>query len=127
MSYLGKPRWLLLALALVGCDGQQYVSPDTVELSITDDSNLELVNRCHYIPVLLGSQVKARYRIEDERRVTITITRDEIALEYDSGESELVAPQELEDLGSGESLELQNTPSTYTARLTPHCTPDDFE
>lgn len=127
MSYLRKTLPLLLPLVLFGCDGQQYVSPDTVELSITNDSNLELVNRCHYIPVLLGSQVKARYRIEDERRVTITITRDEIQLEYDSGESELVTPQELEELESGESLALQNTPSTYIALLTPNCTPDDFE
>ncbi|HKY37737.1 MAG TPA: hypothetical protein VJN18_17465 [Polyangiaceae bacterium] len=120
-------RWLL-PLALFGCDGQQYVSPDTVELSITNnDSNLELVKRCHFIPVLLGSQIKARYRIEDERRVTVTITRDEIELDYDSGESELVTPQELENLASGEALELQSTPADYTARLTPNCTPDDFE
>jgi len=127
MSCLRKALLLLLPLVLFGCDGQQYVSPDTVELSITNADNLELVNHCHYIPVLLGSQVKARYRIEDERRVTITITRDEIQLEYDSGESELVTPQELEELPSGDSHELQNTPSEYSARLTPHCTPDDFD
>jgi hypothetical protein len=127
MSYSRQAWSLLLPLVLLGCDGQQYVSPETVELSITNTDNLELVKRCHYIPVLLGSQVKARYRIEDERRVTITITRDEIALDYDSGESELVTPQELEELESGGSRVLENTPADYTARLTPNCTPDDFE
>jgi hypothetical protein len=111
---------LLVPFTLLACDGQQYVSPDTVRLSVSDEDR-ELVSRCHFIPVLLGSQVKARYRVDEALRVTVTITRDEIEVSYDSGESELVATAELEDVPSGASLTLQNTPPGYSASLTPHC------
>ena len=122
MSYLRLP--FLLLVAMLGCDGQQYVSPDTVELSITNDSTgVERVKRCNFIPVLLGSEVKARYEVEEEQRVTFTITRDAIELLYDSGESELVSPVALEELESGQSWPLQSTPAGYTAQLTPNCTP----
>ena len=58
---------LVISGALLGCDEQQYVSPDTVALIVTDDStSMQRVNRCLYIPVLLGGQVVFRYEVDAE-------------------------------------------------------------
>ena len=60
-----RQRLLLLSLALTGCDGRQYVSPDTVGLVITnDETGVTRVDRCNYIPVLLGSRIQWRYTID---------------------------------------------------------------
>ncbi|HVY26065.1 MAG TPA: hypothetical protein VHB79_05910 [Polyangiaceae bacterium] len=85
---------LLLALSAspLGCLDQQYVSPDTVSLSITNkDTGIELVNRCNYIPILLGSEVKARYVVEDDIKATITINREKVIVSYE-GSDELPEP-----------------------------------
>lgn len=85
---------LLLALATsqLGCLDQQYVSPDTVSLSITNkDTGIELVNRCNYIPILLGSEVKARYGVEDDLKATIAINREKVIVTYE-GSAELPQP-----------------------------------
>ena len=64
-----------IAWLMPACEDRQYVSPDTVSLSITnDDTGVERVNRCNFIPVLLGSEVKARYQVEGDLKATLTIT-----------------------------------------------------
>ena len=58
---------LLGLLCLVACDGQQYVSPDTLALSITKDSTgSERVNVCNYVPVLLGDRVDVTYVVDGD-------------------------------------------------------------
>lgn len=110
-------------LWLLGCDGQQYVSPDTVHLVITKDgSPTELVNRCSYVPVLLGSMVKARYEIEDDLKATLTITHDRVTVGFDgAADTFKVSAAELAD----GSLFAPDPPSGYTVELSPGCTPDD--
>lgn len=76
-----------LVVAATGCQDQQYVSPDTVLLSITNKArDVELVNRCHYIPILLGGEVKARYAVEDDIKATITINREKVIVSYEGSD-----------------------------------------
>jgi hypothetical protein len=111
------------ALLLSACDGQQYVSPDTVQLLITKDgSTLQLVNRCNYVPVLLGSVVKVRYVIEDDLKATLTLTRDAATVSYDDGaEPFKVSASELAD---GDQIDPQPPPG-YAVTLSLGCTPQD--
>lgn len=77
---------LLLGGALLGCQDQQYVSPDTVRLSITDTRAtpmLERVNRCNYIPVLLGDMVKTRYVVNADLKAVIAITRENVTVSFE--------------------------------------------
>lgn len=115
--------------ALLGCDGQQYVNPDTVRLVIVNDSTgVTRVNRCNYIPVLLGSQVKARYTVEDDLKVTITITREEVELSFQDPSRDhdpFVVPAETFEEGDL-TLQAEAPPDGYTVTLSSvACTPDD--
>ena len=114
------PRSFALAMLLAcACDGQQYVSPETVALVITnDDTNVQRVNRCHYVPVLLGSQVKARYRVEDGLHATITVTRDGPSVVFDDDGRDL-GPLDEDD----PRLDYQG--QSFTISLRPDCTPPD--
>ena len=79
---------LVISGALLGCDEQQYVSPDTVALIVTEDStNLQRVNRCLYIPVLLGGQVVFRYEVDAELKALVIITRDEATVSFEPEEA----------------------------------------
>jgi hypothetical protein len=119
----------LLAFFPLACDGQQYVSPDTVELVIVNDSTgVTRVNRCNYIPVLLGSQVKARYTVESDLKATITITREEVGVTFQDPSRDhepFVVPSETFEEGDV-TLQAEAPPDGYTVTLssTP-CTPDD--
>lgn len=109
---------LTLVLACA-CDGQQYVSPDTLALVITNDSTgVQRVNRCHYVPVLLGSQVKARYLVEDGLHATITITRDTTSVVFDDAGLDLGPLDEAEP-------RLDYRGQSFFIALRPGCTPDD--
>lgn len=122
------PSLGLLAIVLLGCNEQQYVSPDTVGLVIRNDSTDEVrVSRCNYIPVLLGSQVKARYRVEDDLKATITITREEVEVTFeDPGRDHepFLVPAETFEEGDL-TLQADNPPDGYTVTLSTPCTPDD--
>jgi hypothetical protein len=118
-------RRTFAALALVcacACDGQQYVSPDTLALVITnvtkEDAHVTRVNRCHYVPVLLGSQVKARYSVEEGLHATITITRDTRSVVFDDDGTDL-GPLDEED----PNLEYRGRRFSVVFRS--DCTPDD--
>ena len=125
MSHLNPPSVSALfgALLLFACDGQQYVSPDTVHLVISKDgSSQELVDRCNYVPVLLGSTVKARYEVEDELRATLTITHDAVTVGFDgAADTFKVSAAELAD----GTQSAPDPPAGYTVELSPGCTPDD--
>ena len=69
---------------LLGCDGEQYVSPATLGLVVTDDAtDRQRVNRCHYVPVLLGSQLKFRYEIDGDLSATFTVTRSSARVDFE--------------------------------------------
>ena len=114
---------LLGALSLLACDGQQYVSPDTVQLVITkDSSSLRLVDRCNYVPVLLGSTVKARYAVEDDLKATLTIKPDAVTVDFDgAADTFKVSAAELAD----GTQTAPDPPAGYTVELIPGCTPDE--
>lgn len=126
MPYL-KWSLALLACALPGCSGRQYVDPDTVALIVTSDATgAERVNRCHFIPVLLGGQVRARYVVQDELKVTITITRDEVSLHFEEpGESFDPFVEPAETFGGGDVLIETGQVRGYQVELSSPCTPND--
>lgn len=79
----------IYALTAFGCQGQQYVSPDTVQLSVSDasvDPPIERVSHCHYIPVLLGDQIQGRYRVTGELDAVMLLTRERVTISFE-GES----------------------------------------
>jgi hypothetical protein len=120
---------LALGLVLLGCDGQQYVSPDTVALVITNDATgVTRVNRCNYVPVLLGGQVKFRYVVERDIKATITITRAavDVTFEGDAGEASPfhVATKEID---TDSTHYADSPPDGYTVALQGGCAPDDDE
>jgi hypothetical protein len=112
-----------LALLALGCEDQQYVSPTTVSLSITNlDTGEERVNRCNYVPVLLGSEVKARYAVEDDLKAVISLTRETVTVSFEGG-SQLPDPwvvdsSEFEDKNS---LEAETPPENYQVVLSSPC------
>jgi hypothetical protein len=129
MSYQHLPRLALLlgALPLFGCQGQQYVNPETVALIVKNDSTgMERVNRCNYVPVLLGSQVKVRYVVEGDLKATISVTRDNISVTFE-GSSDTLAPFEItpKHLMEQKSATDDMPPAGYSVDLASGCTPED--
>jgi hypothetical protein len=119
---------LLLAVsgAVVGCDEQQYVSPDTVALIVTDDAtNTQRVNRCLYIPVLLGGRVVFRYEVDAEVKALLVITRDEVTVSFEPEEAAEPFSVDTDDLTETQRHEAESPPSGYTVELSAGCTPDD--
>jgi hypothetical protein len=114
----------LLASALYGCDGQQYVGPNTALLTITDDSTgSEVVTACHYIPVLLGSRVEKTY-VVDDLEASLSLTRTDVVVTF-QGSGEGTEPfratvAEIEASG----LRAANPPLGYDVELGSGCAPD---
>jgi hypothetical protein len=117
---------LPVALAALACDGQQYVSPDTVALVVTNETTGAVrVNRCHYIPILLGSEVEARYQVEDEVAATIRVTRDEVTVNFqDPQRSHDVFAVPADNFESSHEETASDSPDGYSTVLTSPCTPD---
>lgn len=111
-----------LSLVLSACDGQQYVSPDTVRLRITEDaSNVDRVDRCNYVPVLLGDEVKWRYVVKGDLKATLTVTRDSVTVSFE-GSPQALEPFEVEaDVVREAAQTAENPPSGYTVELSPGC------
>jgi hypothetical protein len=124
MSYSSLVTTVAL-VCLVGCDGQQYVSPDTVALVVTDTaSGVERVNHCHYVPVLLGSEIEARYVVKGELGVTIRLTRDDVRVDYaEPGQVYASYQVETEQLEGTVSLTDEGAPDGYRVELSSPCTP----
>jgi hypothetical protein len=116
---------LLAGLSLLACDGQQYVSPDTVLLTVTHDkTGSVLVEACNFVPVLLGSKVEKHYAVEGAMETTLTITRSDIAVTFQNSGENLdpfhVAPKHLEE---GNAID-DYPPTGYTVELASGCTVD---
>lgn len=114
----------LLASALYGCDGQQYVGPNTALLSITDDSTgSEVVTACHYIPVLLGSRVEKTY-VVDDLQATLSLTRTDVVVTFQGSgagtEPFRATVAEIEARGRSAA----NPPPGYNVELGSGCAPD---
>ena len=114
----------LLSGALSGCDGQQYVGPNTALLTITDSSTgSELVTACNYIPVLLGSEVEKTYVIDD-LRATLSMTRTDVVVTFQGSGAgtEPFRATVAEVDASGRSA--PNPPPGYDIELASGCAPD---
>lgn len=125
MSQRNLPRFsaLFAALLLLACDNQDYVNPETVQLVITKESSmLELVHRCNYMPVLLGSTVKARYVVEDDLKATLTITHDAVTVDFDGAADTFKVSAT--ELAEGAQI-APDPPAGYTVELSTGCTPDE--
>jgi hypothetical protein len=117
----------LIACAALGCEDQQYVSPDTVALVITSDaSNTQLVNRCNYVPVLLGSRIGARYRVEDQLFANIDLTREAVTVFFET-DGEAVEPFSLDSKRfNDQAREVDPAPpGGYSVELSSPCMPED--
>lgn len=123
----GKLTQLLLSGALLlGCDGQQYVSPDTVALVVTDDgTQMQRVNRCQYIPVLAGSRVVFRYEVDGELKATLIIDRDEVRVAFEPEGVADTFEVDAEDLTDNQRFTADSPPDGYQVELVAGCTPDD--
>jgi hypothetical protein len=111
---------------LLGCDGQQYVSPSTALLSVTGNkTGSKLVSQCNYVPVLLGSEVDGHYAVDGALRVSIALTRDDIIVTFQDG-TQAFTPARLatKDLQAGGPLDA-GAPAGYTAELTSGCVVDE--
>jgi hypothetical protein len=123
--HLHHSGWLV-ALALLGCDGQKYVSPDTALLTVSHDvTGSKVVEGCSYIPVLLGSAIQKRYAVDDDLEADITLTRSEIIVTFKGSGAAAqpfrVTTKELENGG----VVADSPPDGYTVELGTGCTPDD--
>lgn len=118
---------LLAALAVLGCEGQQYVSPDTVLLTIKHDvSGSALIEGCSYVPVLLGGQVQKRYFADDDLSAIITLTRSDIVVTYQGAAGDGIEPFPVTTrrLEVGD-IDAEFPPSGYTVNLSSGCTPEE--
>jgi hypothetical protein len=118
-------QWALFgALALGGCDGQQYVSPDTVLLTVSHDvTGSKVVEGCNYVPVLLGSQIQTRYVIDDGLAASLSITRAQAIVTFTGADVEpfRVTTKELE---SGAVVD-DHPPDGFSVELSSGCVPED--
>jgi hypothetical protein len=123
----GKLAQLALGAGLaLGCDGQQYVSPDTVALVVTDDgTQMQRVNRCQYIPVLAGSRVVFRYEVDDELKATLVIDREEVRVVFEPDGVADPFEVDAEDLTEAQRFTADAPPDGYQVELAAGCTPDD--
>lgn len=118
---------LLVTVLLVlsaGCEDRQYVNPDTVALSITNrDTGRERLQRCNYIPVLLGSQIDARYAVEGAVNVSLSLTREHVIVSFDGAaampEPWIVESGEFHDREA--SVTLESAPQPYEVTLSSPC------
>ena len=117
---------LLVAGAMLGCEGQQYVSPDRVALVVSEVSTgSELLSRCRYIPVLLGSRNRAGYDVDGQLQATIDITRDEVIVWFDGGEPVDAFRVESSRFAQVADVVDKAPPSGLRVELISPCTPDE--
>jgi len=112
-----------LLLGLAGCEDRAYVSPATVLLSITNvDSGVERVHRCNYVPVLLGSEVRARYVVEGELKATISLNREKVTVSFE-GADDLPEPWSVDssDFDAKVTEVSETPPKNFDVELSSAC------
>lgn len=115
---------VIAAVAALGCDGQQYVSPDTVALAITTEGGASRLNSCHYVPVLLGSRAVVHYLVDQRLDVTFDLSRDEISVSFESPDGP-VEPFRVQSkvFADGATESDPAPPAGYVVELTSPCDP----
>ncbi|HEY6077513.1 MAG TPA: hypothetical protein VIW29_01840 [Polyangiaceae bacterium] len=115
----------LIALGSSGCEELEYVDPATVELSVSSAaSGKQLVRRCNYIPVLLGSTVRFSYHVEGDMVAHLEITRENIKVSFEDSSGWLGAfgaPSSL--FAESFSLDDPEPPPGLAASLSSGCEP----
>lgn len=115
---------VVAALAVLGCDGQQYVSPDTVALTITTDAGAPRVEACQYIPVLLGSRAVAHYVVDERLDVTFDITRDEVSVTFEGSDGPIEPFRVPSERFADSATERDEAPPAgYAVELNSPCAP----
>ena len=117
---------VLGCLLALGCQDQAYVSPDTVALVVRDKaSDVQRVNHCSYVPVLLGGRDEAIYDVDDGLSAKFTLTREKITVTFEGADVTpwAVSPSSIE---SGTTKVDDDPPEGYAVELTSPCTPKDF-
>jgi hypothetical protein len=116
----------LAVLALAGCDGQQYVSPDTVALSVTsDETGSDLLSHCDFVPVLPGAEVTSSFVVDPPLSATLSITRSSVSVTFEGtapGTPPFVVAAAVVQQGKQIAPE---PPAGYTVTLSPGCTPSE--
>ncbi len=117
----------LALLSLTACEDQRYVNPGTVRLTISSDKNgSTLVDSCHYVPVLLGSQVEARYDVDADLAASLTITRSELTVTFSGAAAGAPAFRADPKNFVADSVTVaEDPPPGYSVELRPGCTPDE--
>ena len=123
-QHLARCGLATLALVAAACDGQQYVSPDTVALSIGTEAGASRLNACQYIPVLLGSRSVSHYTVDGRLEVTLDVTRDEISVSF-AGVGQGVEPFRVPSARFEDSASEKDPspPVGYTVELLSPCAP----
>ncbi|MBX3126219.1 MAG: hypothetical protein KF718_05860 [Polyangiaceae bacterium] len=107
---------LLLALASLGCQSNAGLHYDNVHLSVSDEAGVDVspANSCLTLPLLLGSQVEQRHRIDAQLELVLHADRDRVLVRFDgSGVRAELAREQL-----AEPLELDvESPSGASYRL----------
>lgn len=117
----------LLTWTVLGCDGQQYVSPDTALLTVTHDkTGSKLASRCNYVPVLLGAEVDESVAVDSALQASITLTREAINVTFQgSGVGIQAFHVTTKELSEAASVVDSSPPIGYTVELSSGCVPDD--
>lgn len=120
---------LLLFSAGAGCEGQHYVDAQTVSISVTRDSTpvALLMRRCHYVPVLLGSEVRARHVVDDQLAFELRATQHEVVVSFEGAEdADAGVRVDAEDLSDDFAQEFPITSAgvRYTVGIESPCDPD---
>jgi len=117
----------VLTSTALGCDGQQYVSPDTALLTVTHDrTGSKLASRCNYVPVLLGAQVDESVAVDSSLQASITLTREAITVTFQGSGAGIEAFHvTAQELSEATSVVDSSPPTGYTVELSSGCVPDD--
>jgi len=117
---------VLGCLFAIGCEDQAYVGPDTVALVVRDKTtDLNRVDHCSFVPVLLGSRDEALYDVDDGLTAKFSLTREQITVTFEGGG---VSPWVVQtsSFDGGVTKIDDDPPSGYAVQLTSPCTPDDL-
>ncbi len=100
------------------------MSPNTVQLTVTRAGGAPLVQRCNYIPVLLGSAVNVAYHVEGDLGVRLEITRQSVRATFEDASGEVSSFGAFGASFAEEfSVDAPEPPAGYAASLSSGCAP----
>ncbi len=116
---------LALVPLFLACQSNAGLSYDRVHLSVSDEAGMALgtvpQDNCLTLPVLLGSRVKARYRLDSALEVILDADRESLQVRFDGASARRDIPVgQLSDTPI--ELEVQSpTGATFTVALLSGC------